>query len=266
MEQTRVYKALKGIRGRASVNLPELEKLLVRFSELIVEQPRIREIDINPLLASPEQLLALDARMVLFGNDVKDESLARPAIRPYPAQYVSHWKMKDGREVVIRPIRPEDEPQMVRFHAALSDVSVYLRFFHMERLESRVAHNRLIRKCFIDYDREMALVADCGDPQTGKHEILGVGRITRQRKREDAELGVLVIDRCQGSGLGTELLGRLIEVARRENVRRVIAHILTENQAMLKLARHFHFAVTRDEEDPTSLLAILELDGCVARS
>jgi len=115
LEQTRVYTALKGIRGRASVDLDALETLLVRFSELVVEQPRIRESDINPLLASPDHLLALDARVVLFGPEVREEALPRPAIRPYPAQYVSRWTMKDGCEVVIRPIRPEDEPLMVEF-------------------------------------------------------------------------------------------------------------------------------------------------------
>jgi acetyltransferase len=263
LEQTRVHKALKGVRGRAGDDLAALETLLARFSELVVEQPRIREIDINPLLASPEQLLALDARMVLFGPEVNEEALPHSAIRPYPAQYVCRWTMKDGREVVIRPIRPEDEPLMVEFHGTLSDSTVYLRYFHMQKLDFRVAHDRLIRKCFIDYDREMALVADRTDPQTGRHELLGVGRLTRQRSPAEAELGVLVTDRCQGVGLGTELVRRLIEVARSERLRRVIANILSENQAMLKLATRFHFAVTR-EDGPSSLIAILDLDGRVS--
>ena len=258
MEQTRIYRALQGVRGRAAVDLKALETLLVRFSELVIEQPRIREIDINPLLASSEGLIALDARMMLFGPEVRDEGLPRPAIRAYPAQYIFPWTMKDGREVTIRPIRPEDEPLMVQFHGGLSESSVYLRYFHMQKLDARVAHERLIRKCFVDYDREIALVADRVDSRTSLHELLGVGRLTRQRNRQEAELGILVTDRCQGAGLGTELLGRLMDVARKENVQRVIAHILAENQAMLGLARHFHFAVNRDE-DPTALLATLDL-------
>jgi acetyltransferase len=264
LEQTRVYMALKGIRGRASVDLAALETLLVRFSELVVEQPRIREIDINPLLASSEQLLALDARMVLFGSEVEDESLPRPAIRPYPVQYVSRWTMKDGGEVVIRPIRPEDELLMVQFHETLSDSTVYLRYFHMEKVDSRVAHDRLIRKCFIDYDREMALVADRIDPGTGRHELLGVGRLTRQRAPEDAELAVLVTDRCQGAGLGTELVRRLIDLARSEKLLRIVARILSENRTMLRLARHFQFEIAGEGGDPSSLVAILELDGQVS--
>ena len=258
MEQTRIYTALQGVRGRAGIDLKAVEALLVRFSELVVEQPRIREIDINPLLVSPEGLLALDARMVLFASDVRDQDLPRPAIRPYPARYISHWKMKDGGDVVIRPIRPEDEPLMVDFHGTLSESSVYLRFFHMQRLDARVAHERLIRKCFVDYDREIALVAERTNPQTNRRELLGVGRLTRQPDPQDAELGILVTDRVQGGGLGTELLRRLIEIARQEKVERVIAHILSENQAMLKLAKHFHFTLTRDE-DPTAFLAILPL-------
>ena len=248
MEQTLVYKALKGVRGRAAVDLPALETLLVRFSELVIEQPRIREIDINPLLASPSELMALDARMVLYGPEVNDDALPRPAIRPYPSQYVSRWTTKSGSEVVIRPIRPEDEPLMVQFHGTLSESSVYLRYFHMENLDSRVAHDRLIRKCFIDYDREIALVADHTDPQTGKQEILGVGRLTRQRSPENAELGVLVSDRWHGAGIGTELLRRLIEMAREANIKHVTANILPENVSMLALANHFGFEAVGELE------------------
>ena len=257
MEQTRVYRALKGIRGRASVDLAALEILLVRFSELIVENPRIREIDINPLLAAADQLLALDARIVVFGPEVNDEALPRPAIRPYPGQYVSRWTMKDGHQIVIRPIRPEDEPLLRKFHATLSDATVYLRYFHMQTLDSRVAHDRLIRKCFIDYDREIALVAEDTDRATGQNLLCGLGRLTRQGPG-DAELGVLVTDRYQGAGLGTELLTRLIEVARSEKLRRVVAYISSENDRMLKLAKHFQFVVIPGT-DPASLTLTLDL-------
>jgi acetyltransferase len=259
MEQTRIYRALKGIRGRASIDMAALETLLVHFSELVVEQPRIREIDINPLLATPGQLFALDARVVLYGAEVNEEALPRPAIRPYPAQYISRWTMKDGREVVLRPIRPEDEPLMAQFHETLSETSVYFRFFHAEKLDSRVAHDRLIRKCFIDYDREMVLVADRTDPRTGQHELLGAVRLTRQQVRENAELGILISDRCQRAGLGTELVRRVIEVARSEKVRRIIADILAENVAMLALARRFHFEITATE-NPASIVAVLNLE------
>jgi acetyltransferase len=259
MEQTKIFKALRGVRGRKPVDLPALETLLVRFSELIVEQPRLREVDINPILASPEQLFALDARMVLFAADVQYAQLPRPAIRPYPSQYISRWQMKHGSELTIRPIRPEDEPLLVDFHGTLSDSSVYLRYFQIQKLDSRVAHERLIRKCCVDYDREIALVADHTNPQTAAHEILAVARLTRQLGREAAELGVLVADRCQGSGLGRELLARLIQIARTEKIHTIVAHILPENGSMLALARRFHFT-SIPGSDPASHTVILTLD------
>ena len=147
----------------------------MRFSQLVVEQPWIKEIDINPLLASPERLLALDARVVVHGPEISEDKLPTSAIRPYPIHLVSEWKMKDGTPVVIRPIRPEDEPAMVVFHQKLSERSVYLRFFQPLKLTQRTSHERLTRACFIDYDREMALVVE-GTNAAGEPEILAVGR------------------------------------------------------------------------------------------
>jgi len=258
MEQTTIYKALKGVRGRKPVNMEALEGVLVRFSYIPLELPRIKEIDINPLVASSEGLIALDARIVLFDKKVENSSLPPPAIRPYPLQYVSRWKMKDGREVVIRPIRPEDEPLIARFHESLSAQSVYLRYFHMEALSARVAHERLLRRCFIDYDREMALVADWGDRANGRREILGVGRLVRQRDRQKGEIAVIVVDGAQSLGLGSELLRRLIEIARDEKFESVAAHILPENAGMRTLAQRFGFIV-EPNADPTEITAILKL-------
>ena len=260
MERTKVFAALKGVRGRKAVDDKALEGLLVRFSELVADQPRIRELDINPLLASPEGLLALDARVVLFGRDVRDEELPRPAIRPYPVEYVSEWTMKHGTSITVRPIRAEDESRMVEFHKGLSDSTVYLRYFQVQRLESRVAHERLIRKCFLDYDREMALVAEGLNKETSSHELLAVGRLVRTKDKREAELGVMVADGSQGRGLGTEMVRRLIEIARCEGIRRIRADILSGNAAMVALAKHFHFDIVRDE-DGRSLRATLTLDS-----
>jgi acetyltransferase len=258
MESTKVYKALQGVRGKKPVNLEALERVLVRFSHISVELPRIKEIDINPLVASPDGLLALDARIVLFEKSVADADLPRPAIRPYPSQYVSRWKMKDGREILIRPIRPEDEPLMVRFHESLSAQSVYLRYFHMENVSARVAHERLLRKCFIDYDRETALVAEVANGGTGGNEFLAVGRLSRERDPQEGEVAILVTDSAQHKGLGTELLRHLIELARSEKYARIVAHILPENAAMRKLANRFDFKIVFGE-DPSQIIAVLDL-------
>jgi acetyltransferase len=166
--------------------------------------------------------------------------------------------MKDGTTVQLRPIRPEDEPLMVKFHATLSERTVYLRYFHMEHLSARVAHERLLKKCFIDYDREMALVADLQNPKTGEHEILAVGRLTKTPKEPEAEVAVLVADRWQSQGLGTELVRRLVEIARDEKLARVVADIMPENQSMRSLADRLGFAV-RSTDDPNMLTAVLKL-------
>jgi acetyltransferase len=257
MEQTKIFKAMKGVRGRKTVNLAALELLLVRFSELVVEHPEIKEADINPLLASDKNLVALDARIILHSAEVTAKDLPRPAIRPYPAEYISSWTMKDGTAITFRPIRPADESSMVEFHKTLSEQSVYQRFFFMDSLDARVAHERLSRQCFIDYDKEMALVAERAD-QTGSREILGVGRLKTQLTPIDGELAVVVGDRYQGGGMGTEIMGRLIEIGRREGLKRIFAVILAENPAMLALAKHFHFAIGSGEER-RSLTATLEL-------
>jgi acetyltransferase len=258
IERTKVYKALEGVRGRPPVNLDELKRILIRFGRLVVEQPWIKEIDINPLLASPERLLALDARIVLQEAKTPAEKLPRPAIRPYPSQYVGSWNLKNGARVTIRPIRPEDEPLMVKFHETLSDRTVYLRYFHMANLSARVAHDRLLQKCFIDYDREMALIVDHEDPRTREHSILGVGRLTKNPAENEAEVAVLVSDRWQRQGLGTELVRRLIEFSRDEKLSKLIAIIMPENSGMAFLADHFGFRI-QSSEDQGLLAAVLEL-------
>jgi acetyltransferase len=248
MEQTRIFEALKGVRGRPPVDTAALEKLFVRFSQMVVEQPWIRELDINPLLASPERLIALDARVVL--HDPESEDLPRTAIRPYPTQYVWAEETRDGEPVTIRPIRPEDEPLMVRFHESLSEQSVYMRYFHMLNLSFRTAHERLTRICFIDYDREMALVAERTNPETGEREIMGVARLSRRGAIPDeAEFSVLISDRFQRRGLGTLLVSKLLEVGRAEGLRRITADILFENYPMQRISRNLGFHLRRDTEE-----------------
>ena len=250
MERTRVVEALKGVRGRAPVDLGAIERLLVRFSRLVVEQPWIRELDINPLLASPERLISLDARVVLHDPDTEEEDLPRTAIRPYPSQYVSRAQMSDGTPITVRPIRPEDEPLMVEFHESLSERSVYMRYFHAMNLTRRTAHERLTRICFIDYDREMALVAERENPETGEPQILGVARLSRDHAASgEAEFAILVNDRFQRQGLGTILLEKLLEVGRAEGLRRITAEILLENRAMQLLSKQFGFRLQRSLEE-----------------
>ncbi len=248
MEQTKIYRALQGVRGGAAANMAALEGVLIRFSRLIIEQQWIKEVDINPLVAFPGGVLALDARIVLHDLEMAEEKLPRSAIRPYPAQYISQWQMKNGIPVLIRPIRPEDEPAMAKFHETLSDRSVYLRFFHLDKLSTRVAHARLLRKCFIDYDREMALVVERLVPPGAEHDIIAVGRLTRSPSTREAEVAVLVADQFQNCGLGSELLRRLIQVGRDEKLESITATILPENLAMRALMAQNQFKVVKTED------------------
>lgn len=258
MERTRIHTALKGVRGRASVDMPALEQLLVRFSQLVAEQPRIKEIDINPLLVSETQMIALDARIILHDASVPDARLPSLSIRPYPTQYVTRQKLKDGTQVTIRPIRAEDEPLMVRFHETLSDGSVYSRYFSFLKLDQRIAHERLARLCFIDYDREMALVAEHRDGKDGEPRIVGVGRLIKLPATDAAEFALLIGDGWQGRGLGTLLLGLLVGVGRDERLIKITGEFLQENFAMRQIAAGCGFRLDRPAgEGP--ILAQLDL-------
>jgi acetyltransferase len=241
MEQTKIFRALNGVRGRKPVGIAELEKLLVRFSQLITEQSWISEIDVNPLLVSSDRMVALDARVVLHGKEMTERNLPRPAIRPYPIQYVWDWALKNGQPVTIRPIRPEDEPLMVKFHEKLSDRSVYLRYFGSLSRKARISHDRLVRICFGDYDRELALVVERGGQ--GSPEIIAVGRLSRIYGTKEADVAILVTDEYQGRGLGAELLRRIVDVARQEGVQAISADMLPDNMAMQVISKSLGFRV-----------------------
>lgn len=239
MERTKIYEALHGFRGRKAVDLAALEKLLVRFSQLVVEQPWIKEVDINPLLASPERLLALDARVVLHDPSTPEDQLPKPAIRPYPTQYIRDWTASNGEKITIRPIRPEDEPLLAKFHEGLSERTVYNRFFSVMKLGQRVAHERLSRIAFIDYDRELTLIAT--RMNRGEIEMLGASRLVKLFGTHEAEFSLLIKDAFQRQGLGKEFLLRHFEIAKDEKLTRIIGYVLPDNTGMLKLCAELGF-------------------------
>jgi len=246
MEQTKIFTALQGVRGQRSVDLAELEQLLVRFSQLVCEQPRIREIDINPLLASPDRLVALDARVVLHDWGIPDKELPSAAIRIYPHEYYYEETLDDGTPVTIRPIRPEDEPLMVQFHKTLSDDTVHSRYFSTISLRQRTRHERLTRMCFIDYDRAMALVAIGRDGSSEEPRILGVVRYSKSHMVNEGEFAIVVSDSVQGKGLGTKLMERLLDTARAEKLDRLHGLILAENHVMRGICGKLGFVDRRE--------------------
>jgi acetyltransferase len=246
IERTQIFKALQGVRGQTPISLDELEMLLVRFSYLLCDFPEIQEIDINPLLASPERLIALDARVLLAPPDAAPSTLA---IEPYPNQHTTSWQLKDGTPVTIRAIRPEDEPLITRLHNTLSEQSIRFRFFSMVKTLSRES---LIRLCHLDYSREMALVAE------RNHEIIGVSRYYMNPQTQSAEFAIVVSDASQGQGLGDHLMRRLIVVARERGVQRLTGSVLRENHPMLALAKELGFHET-PSRDPGVVQVALDL-------
>jgi acetyltransferase len=254
MERTQIYKALQGVRGQRPVDLAALETLLVRFSQLVADFLDVREIDINPLLAGPECLVALDARVLLAPPDLPRDERPRLAIRPYPNQLTAPFRLTDGTEITVRAIRPEDEPLIIAFHAGHSEHTIRMRFFSMVKTLSR---DSLIRLCHLDYDREMALVAVHRDAAGAPH-LVGVSRYYLHPETGVAEFAVVVGDAWQGQGLGWHLMRRLIDVARERGVRRLVGHILSENAPMLQLAGELGFAL-RPGDDVGVMQAELDL-------
>ena len=173
--------------------------------------------------------------------------------------------MKDGTNVTIRPIRPEDELLMAKFHETLSERSVYLRYFQYSKLDQRVAHDRLVRMCFLDYDREIALLVERGTTSSQSREIIGIGRLSKRPGSHDAEVAFLVRDQYQRQGIGTELWSRLDRNrSRNEHLERLLAFILLENTEMQSLVRKAGFEIA-EKEDPSILCGSFDLSSTLAR-
>jgi acetyltransferase len=246
MERTKIYQALKGVRGQPPVNVEALEALLVRFSRLLVDFPDIQEVDMNPVLASPERVVALDARVLLVPADQPEAERPKLAIPPYPNQYTAPFRLRDGTEVTVRAIRPEDEPLIIGLHAGHSEHTIRMRFFSLVKTLSR---DSLIRLCHLDYDREMALAAVRGEGEQA--QIVGVSRYYLHPETGRAEFALVVGDAHQRKGLGRHLMERLIAIARERGVRCLVGIILRENAPMLALTASLGFSPPRPADEGT---------------
>jgi acetyltransferase len=251
IEGTRVSKIL------SSIAIENLERLIARFSQLTVEQPWIKAIDINPLFVDSEGIpIVISASIILHSNDTPSDRLSRPAIRPYPSQYIDTWTTKKGINVTIRPIRAEDEPLLKDFYTILSEETIYFRYFHLVNLTRQSAYDRLTRECFIDYDRVITLIAKYRNPETGKSVMLGLGRLNKLHGVNEGEFDLLIGDFYQGQGLGTELLQRLVAIGRAEGLHKIRAEILQENRSMQKVAAKAGFLLQRTPDFVKAVLKI----------
>ena len=238
MQDTKVYKMLQGFRGKPAADFEGIEEILVNFSNLIVDFPEIAEIDINPLAISNGKASALDARIII---DKSYDATGRSTyphliITPYPTKYITPWLLSDGTEVLLRPIRPEDEPAEHEMLSSLSEDTLRARFFSVIK---DISHEWLILFCNIDYDRHMAIVAEVRE--NGKSRMIGVARLIMDQDLTSGEVAVLVQDRFQGKRLGSKLVEMLIGIARERGLEDIRADVLTENKRMLNVFRRLGF-------------------------
>ncbi|MEM6460174.1 MAG: GNAT family N-acetyltransferase, partial [Planctomycetota bacterium] len=249
---------LEGYRGAPAVDKNALVEAMIRFSYLIADSPNIAELDINPLLVGPKGTIALDARVMTNAGPVKANSrFSHLAIRPYQADLESAFTMNDGTPVTIRPIRPADEPAWHGLVAACLPQTIHARFFHAIGTPD---HAMATRYCFIDYDREMALVAMTpGVNGEDDEKMIGVGRLVREPDGRAAEFAVLVADAHQNQGLGHELTARGLDAARTMGVGRVFGVTSTDNQRMLATFNDHGFTTRPDPEEPELTRAELAL-------
>jgi acetyltransferase len=254
MEETKVYPMLQGYRGKKPADLKELEQLLVSFSNLIVDFPEIAEMDINPIAISDGKAYALDARIIIDKETI-DHTLPYPhlVITPYPTRYTTTWKMSDGSEVMFRPIRPEDEPLEHEMLSTLSRESLRNRFFS---IVNDISHEMLIRYCNIDYDREMAIVAEWMEGT--RRRIIGIGRLIIEPDFKSGEFAVLVHDDFQAKGLGYKLVDLIIGIAQDKGLEEIYGKVLTENERMLNMARKLGFQYKLMSDGITEVKLVLK--------
>ena len=252
MEETEVFRMIQGYRGRPPADIRQLEHIIVAFSNLIVDFPEIAEMDINPLAISGQAISALDARTVIDKDALESPSpYQHLVITPYPARYVMPWKLMDGLEVLLRPIRPEDEPMESEMLSTLSEQALVGRFFQSVR---KISHEMLTRYCNIDYDREMAIVAEL--KEAGRKRLIGIGRIIIDTDFRKGEFAVLVHDDFQRKGLGYKLVDMLIGIAHEKGLQKVYGIVLTDNKRMLRICRELGFTV-RDMPDGLSRVELV---------
>jgi len=248
MEETRIYRVLKnGFRNKPPADLSKLEEVLVRFSNMIIDFPEIKEVDINPLIVSGDQVYAVDVRIILdleiAGKEV--EPYSNLVIMPYPTKYITPYTLRDGTQVLLRPIRPEDEPIEAELIENLSEESKRFRFFYVIK---DITHEMLVRFCNIDYDREMAIIAEYTD-SSGKRRNVGVGRLIMDPWRRRGEFAVVVADDFQGKGLGTKLVDMLIQIADEKGLETIYGIVMPENTRMIELCRKMGFDIRYTPEE-----------------
>ncbi len=246
LESLKAWPLLNGYRGRPKADIDKLLETMMRLSYIAADYPEIKELDINPLLVSPDGVIALDARIII-DPEIKFSEVrpyAHLALRPYPEEYIRSAVLKDGTEVTLRPIKPEDEPLWMDMLGSCSRESIYMRFRYMFHWAS---HEVAVRYCFIDYDREMAIVAELN--RNDERKLLGVGRLVGAPDMKTGEYAVLITDEWQNKGLGGILTDYCIEIAKDWGLELVVAQTTTDNPRMISLFEKRKFELDAGSDD-----------------
>ncbi len=250
LKSLKIYPLLKGYRGDTPKNIDKLIEALIRMSYLAADYPEIAELDINPLVVTPTDVIALDARIV-----VDEEIMNKPAkeyshliLRPYPESLIKKATLKDGSEILLRPIKPEDEPLWLELLASCSKESIYHRFRYDFYFDS---HDIASQYCFIDYDREIAIVAEV--EEEGKKKLIGVGRLIADPDVEVMEYAILITDAWQKKELGFTLTKYCMEIAKMRGVKILAAETTKDNKPMISVFRKLNFKIRFNEDTTVSV-------------
>ena len=254
LESLKMWPLLNGYRGRPPVNLSRLIEVLIRLSYLAADYPEISELDINPLLVTAQEVVALDARIILDRSLVgkKLEPYFHLALRPYPEKYVRPLRLRDGTLVILRPIKPEDEPLWMDLLASCSRESIYSRFRYFFHWQS---HEVATRYCHIDYDREIAIVAEI--TEKGVRKLLGVGRLIADPSHEEVEYAVLITDAWQQKELGSIITDYCLEIAQKWNLKRIVAQTTTDNSRMISMFKKRGFEIHIGSDSTVDVVKVI---------
>ncbi|MDD3130478.1 MAG: bifunctional acetate--CoA ligase family protein/GNAT family N-acetyltransferase [Bacteroidales bacterium] len=243
IESLKIYPLLKGYRGRPPKNINKLVEVMIRLSYLAADYPEIEELDINPIIVTADDVVALDARVVIDEETLKNPvpQYSHLILRPYPERYIKKVTLADGTPTLLRPIKPEDEPMWLELLGSCSKEAIYSRFRYNFHFDS---HEIATQFCYIDYARELAIVAEI--EQQGRRKLIGVGRLIGDPDLETVEYAILVTDNWQGKDLGKILTEYCTEIAHINNFKRIFAETTKDNKAMISVFKKQGFHIEYD--------------------
>jgi acetyltransferase len=256
LEKLKIYPLLKGYRGAKPKNIDQLIEIMIRLSYLAADYPEIIELDINPLMVNEKQTMALDARIVVDTQKTYHTTDDYPhlMLHPYPEKYVKEVKLED-KEILLRPIKPEDEPLWLEFLKSCSKESIYSRFRYFFNWDN---HKVATRYCYIDYDRELAIVAEIIENDAPK--IIGIGRLIADPDHETVEYAVLITDEWQNKDLGNLLTDYCMEIAKKWNLKKFVAQTSTDNVRMIKMFEKRNFTVEEHNDSTVDVSKEITVD------